>query len=544
MLFNLFTLPFLMLSLFSFFTKKQKSLNIILILSILMFTAFVVMLSTNFFKIYEEIYLSDIFNFNNKTYSMLLILSIVFIFNTLFLLTQNDVNPKLFAFIILYSIFGMNLILVNNLLDFLIYWEMLALSAFLIILLSNFDKAKESAIFYFIMHALSGILLFIGINEYSLTTGGYQLPDTSFNLAYYYDYFILFAILINLGIPPFSGWLIQAYSNSSHNASLYLSVYTTKVSVFILLIFFHHNEQLVYFGIILGLYGGFMSAFQSNFRKILAYSIIQHLGIMTLAFSNLDLASTPFIVSYIVVDMLYKSIFFIINKILYNNLGTENIFELKSKINIKSITGVLLIFSAIQTLGLPISGGFIAKTYLSEQVDSVWISYILTFISSLIALNLGIRLPYTLINFKNTASKIYINYSYKLIILFIPIFLLQSFYFINLKFLTIPNLLHSLEVFGLSIAMFILVNKILIKNKETRIEEWIEHTKHRFNMKIIIFIKRIIHLNVFEWLILSYQKLSQLLLNYTYTKNTSSQKLVFSSIIMFIILYLLIKLSN
>ncbi len=539
MIFNLFTLPFIILSILAFFTKKNNSLNIILILSILMFITFLSLLSLNIFNIYSDISLSDAFNFNNKTYSMILILSIIFIFNTLFLLTQNDVNPKLFAFIILYSIFGINLILINNLLNFLIYWELLSITAFLIILLSNFEKTKETAIIYFVIHCISGILLFIGINEYSIGTGSFDLPSEPFNLEYTYNYFILFAILLNLGVPPFSSWLIRAYSQSSHNASLYLSVYTTKVSIFSLLIFFHNNIELIYFGILLGLYGGIMSAFQSNFRKILAYSIIQHLGIMTIAFSNVDLASTTFIVSYIVVDMLYKSIFFIINKILYNRFGTENIFELRSKVNIKSITGFLLIFSSIQTLGLPISGGFIAKTYLSEQIDITWVYYMLTFISSLIALNLGIRLPYTLINFRNTAPSLNINYSYKLAILFIPIFLLQSFYFAHLQFLNLPNILHSLEVLGLSIFMFILVSKVIIKNREERMENMLNMFMESIWKKIALIIKKMLNLNVFGIFEVSYEYFANKFNKQDYTPKYFSAKLVSTSILVFIIIYLL-----
>src|SRR5690606_16809633 len=94
---------------------------------------------------------------------------------------------------------------------------------------------------------------------------------------------ILIGILINSGAPPLGAWLPDAYPEASPSGTVFLSAFTTKTSVYVLLVLFAGCNLLVWVGCLMALYGIVYAILENDMRRILAYSIVNQVGFMVCA---------------------------------------------------------------------------------------------------------------------------------------------------------------------------------------------------------------------------------------------------------------------
>jgi multicomponent Na+:H+ antiporter subunit D len=91
---------------------------------------------------------------------------------------------------------------------------------------------------------------------------------------------ILAGFLINAGAPPLSAWLPDAYPESSWSGMVFLSAFTTKAAVYVLMRGFPGAEFLIYVGLFMVFYGIIYAILENDMRRILAYSIVNQVGFM------------------------------------------------------------------------------------------------------------------------------------------------------------------------------------------------------------------------------------------------------------------------
>ena len=68
-------------------------------------------------------------------------------------------------------------------------------------------------------------------------------------------YLILIGILVNAAAPPLSAWLADAYPESSPTGSVFLSAFTTKTAVYVLIRGYPGFDILIWFGVFMIFYG-------------------------------------------------------------------------------------------------------------------------------------------------------------------------------------------------------------------------------------------------------------------------------------------------
>ena len=85
---------------------------------------------------------------------------------------------------------------------------------------------------------------------------------------------------VNAGAPPLSAWLPDAYPEASWSGMVFLSAFTTKTAVYVLLRGFPGTELLVYVGLFMVFYGIVYALLENDMRRILAYSIVNQVGFM------------------------------------------------------------------------------------------------------------------------------------------------------------------------------------------------------------------------------------------------------------------------
>ena len=144
---------------------------------------------------------------------------------------------------------------------------------------NGLDKASQRAGFrYAIIHFFGGVILMIGIIGHVYQSGSTNF--TSVSLESWAQWLILIGVLINAGAWPISSWIGDAYPEASASGMVFLSAFTTKTAVFVLLKGFPGTDILIYIGLIMIFYGIIYALLENDMRRILAYSIVNQVGFM------------------------------------------------------------------------------------------------------------------------------------------------------------------------------------------------------------------------------------------------------------------------
>ena len=91
---------------------------------------------------------------------------------------------------------------------------------------------------------------------------------------------MLAGFLINAGAPPLAAWLPDAYPEASWSGTVFLSAFTTKTAVYVLMRGFPGTDILVPIGLFMIFYGIIYAILENDMRRILAYSIVNQVGFM------------------------------------------------------------------------------------------------------------------------------------------------------------------------------------------------------------------------------------------------------------------------
>ncbi|MDX1453794.1 MAG: proton-conducting transporter membrane subunit, partial [Oleiphilaceae bacterium] len=166
----------------------------------------------------------------------------------------------------------------GDLITLFIYWEMMALGSTAVILAAGTASAYRASMRYLIMHAFGGCVLLTGIVWHLYSTGSNDF--TQLALQGPAQWLILIGFLVNVGAPPFSAWIADAYPEASPSGAVFLSAFTTKTAVFTLLVAFPGTGILIPIGCFMIFYGIIYALLENDARRILAYSIVNQVGFM------------------------------------------------------------------------------------------------------------------------------------------------------------------------------------------------------------------------------------------------------------------------
>ena len=166
----------------------------------------------------------------------------------------------------------------GDLITLFIFWELMAIASTLVVW-SGGPSARGAGLRYATIHLLGGVLLMAGIAGEIAATGVACLRASS-TLDSVPRWLILAGFLINAGAPPLSAWLPDAYPESSWSGMVFLSAFTTKAAVYVLLRGFPGTELLIYVGLFMVFYGIVYAILENDMRRILAYSIVNQVGFM------------------------------------------------------------------------------------------------------------------------------------------------------------------------------------------------------------------------------------------------------------------------
>ena len=323
------------------------------------------------------------------------IFSLAVLVTSLYALKQAPKLEIVGAFI--YSGSAISVTFCGDLISLFIFWECMTFGSTLIIWSNGRSnpKAFGASMRYLLVHIFGGIVLMAGIVGHTITTGSIEF--TAFTADNPADILILIGFLINAGAPPFSSWIADAYPESSPSGMVYLSVFTTKTAVFVLIVAFAGTQALIYVGLYMVFYGIIYALLENDMRRILAYSIVNQVGFMITAIGMGTALALNGAAAHAFAHIIYKGLLLMSAGSVLMATGNRKCTDLGGLFQSMPVTAINGIIGALAISSFPFTSGFVTKSLVSASAADLglaWVWFALMAASAGVFLHAGIKFPW------------------------------------------------------------------------------------------------------------------------------------------------------
>lgn len=281
-------------------------------------------------------------------------------------------------------------ILAGTTVQFLFFWEMMAIaSLFLVLYDFEGEGIGRAGLFYAVMSQLSTVFLFIGFILLYGETGTFALVPASplaSSEALAAFFCLLLGFSVKAGIIPFHEWLPNAHPASPSNISALMSGVMLKIPVYglvraVLEIFeldFTTGAVILLFGATSGILGIICAYKETDIKRLLANHSIENIGIifsgigLAVIFSDLGMPtlSTLSLLAALFHSFnhaLFKSLLFMTAGSVVAATHTRNIEEMGGLVHRMPFTAGLFCTGAIAIAAFPPLNGFVSELMLFES---------------------------------------------------------------------------------------------------------------------------------------------------------------------------------
>ncbi|MBD9481845.1 monovalent cation/H+ antiporter subunit A [Pseudomonas sp. PDM14] len=292
-------------------------------------------------------------------------------------LSQREAIGRFFAYFLLFMGAMLGVVLSENLLLMLTFWELTSLSSFLLIgFWSNNSEARQGARMALAVTGGGGLALLAGILLIGHIVGSFELSVVlaSAELIHTHALYPVALVLVLLGAFtksaqfPFHFWLPHAMSAPTPVSAYLHSATMVKAGVFLLARLYPALAgtdlwfQLVAMtGLATLLFGAFMALFQHDLKGLLAYSTISHLGLIVLLLGLDSQLSNVAAVFHIINHATFKASLFMAAGIIDHETGSRDLRRLSGLWKYMPHTAVLAMVASSAMAGVPLLNGFLSK---------------------------------------------------------------------------------------------------------------------------------------------------------------------------------------
>ncbi len=304
----------------------------------------------------------------------------------------------------------MGIAITGDLFNLFVFLEISSLSSYALISLGRSRRSLMAAFQYLIMGTIGATFLLIGIGLVYQMTGSLNMVDIGQRLAAVTQgprtilvaiAFVVVGVSIKMALFPLHFWLPNAYTYAPSVVTAFIAATATKVSVYILLrlIFTIFNpgfdfEQLpldinIMTLALLGIFAASVVAiFQTNVKRLLAYSSVAQIGYMVLGISFGSTVGLTGGTLHMFNHALIKGGLFMAVACFALRLGTVNLSDLSGISRRMPWTCLAFAIGGLALIGVPLTAGFISKWYLLVAAFDAgyWPVAAMILVSSLLAL--------------------------------------------------------------------------------------------------------------------------------------------------------------
>ncbi len=266
-----------------------------------------------------------------------------------------------------------------------VFFEISALASYALIAMGNDRRAILSSYQYLIMGTVGTTFLLIGIGFLYIMTGTLNLGDLASRLPEVSDTrtiraafgFIAVGISLKLALFPLHLWLPNAYTYAPSMVTVFLSATATKVAIYVLLRFvytvFGFEFSFVDLAMawllmplaVLGiLVPSLVAVFQTNVKRLLAYSSVAQVGYMILGISFASALGLMASILHLFNHAITKAALFMALGCLVYRLGGVSLSQLAGAGQRMPWTMGAFVVAGLSLIGVPLTAGFVTKWHL------------------------------------------------------------------------------------------------------------------------------------------------------------------------------------
>lgn len=264
---------------------------------------------------------------------------------------------------------------------FFVFWELMLVPMYLLISIWGHERRSYAATKFFLFTQAGGLLMLISIlalsilhyRETGVTTFDYAVllgtslpPETEFWLML--GFFAAFAV--KLPAVPLHPWLPDAHTEAPTGGSIILAGLLLKTGAYGLLrfaipLFPNASETFAIVAMTLGvvgiLYGALLAFAQTDFKRLVAYSSVAHLGFVLLGIYAGNLHARQGAIVAMIAHGLSTGALFMIAGLLQERLHTRDMRRMGGLWSVvPKLSGMTLVFS-MASLGIPGLANFIGE---------------------------------------------------------------------------------------------------------------------------------------------------------------------------------------
>ena len=320
----------------------------------------------------------------------ILILLTAISFPAIFIATnKNQINQKnIFLSLMLFTQAGlMGVFLAGDALLFYFFWELALIPVYFLCSIWGGERRIAVTFKFFIYTFLGSLFMLIGIIYMYMHTKDHSFALSSFTNAGLTNmqqvtafalFFIAFAI--KMPIFPLHTWQPDAYDQAPTAVTMVLSAVMVKMGLYGILrwlmplfpgAFAAHTNIVMILSIVGVLYASFIAIRQDNIKKLIAYSSIAHIGLMSAAlFANKEMGTQGVLIQLFSHGINVLGLW-IIADIIEQQAGTKLLSEMGGLAKKQPTLAILLVAFSFANIALPLTNAFVGEFLMFNSLFQV-----------------------------------------------------------------------------------------------------------------------------------------------------------------------------
>lgn len=313
---------------------------------------------------------------------LILFIGLLIIAYARFYLHRDDPMGRFYAYLLLFQGAMLGIVLAENILVLLVFWELTSLSSFLLIgYWRHLPEGRQGARMALVVTGGGGLSLIGGMLLLGEAAGSYQLTEilARGDLVRASPLYVP-ALLLILGGAftksaqfPFHFWLPHAMAAPTPVSAYLHSATMVKAGIFLLGRFWPvlSGTELWFLlvtgaGLVTMVVAAWIALFKDDLKALLAFSTVSHLGLVTMLFGMGTPIAALAAVFHILNHATFKASLFLTAGIVDHEAHTRDARRLGGLLWLMPITGTLAAIAAASMAGVPLLNGFLSKEMMLE----------------------------------------------------------------------------------------------------------------------------------------------------------------------------------
>ena len=320
-------------------------------------------------------------------------------------LSREDNMGEFFTYLLLFQGAMVGIVLSDNILLLLVFWELTSLSSFLLIgYWKHLPEGRQGARMALTVTGMGGLAMIGGMLILGQIVGSYDLSVILQNrgLIQADPLYVPALILILLGCFaksaqfPFHFWLPHAMAAPTPVSAYLHSATMVKAGIFLMArmwpVLSGTPEWFVIVttaGLITMVLGAVVALFKHDLKALLAFSTVSHLGLITMLLGTGTAFGAMAAMFHIVNHATFKAALFMSAGIIDHEAHTRDIRRLGGLRTLMPLTFIIVTLAALSMAGIPFLNGFLSKEMMLEEANhtvlfaSPWLVPVLATVGSL-----------------------------------------------------------------------------------------------------------------------------------------------------------------